>query len=172
MYRNNNSVSIWDNGLAPLGRFFEDFVETIPEVANWRTASAHWQPACDVEEAKDHYLLSMDMPGVPKNQIKIEVVDNQLLVSGERKQEEKKNIDGAWYAERRFGKFHRSFSLPVGVDSEKVEANYEDGILTIYVPKAESAKPRQVKITNAKGTGFLGRLIGSSSDHEESKVAS
>ncbi len=126
-----------------------------------REMESEWNPACDVAEAENHYLLTLEVPGIPKDQIKLEVIDNQISISGERNVEEKKRETGSWYTERRYGKFHRSFSLPSGVDVQKVEAHYQDGILKVYVPKAESAKPRQVKISNGSSTGFFGKLLNS-----------
>lgn len=122
-------------------------------------------PACEIEESEEHYLLSLEVPGIKKEDLKIEFVDNQLVISGERHSEEKKRKDHFYYSERRGGKFSRSFKLPVGVDAEKVEAQYQDGVLKIYVPKAESAKPRQIKILGGSSSSkFFGNLIGSHSD--------
>lgn len=186
----NNVLSIWNTGLGPLGdlrremdRFFDDFWSASPAVRNLQQADATWMPACDVEEEEDHYLLTLDMPGVPKDRIKLEIVNGQVIISGERHQEQKGRANGAWYAERRRGRFQRSFTLPAGVDADKVEANYQDGTLRVFVPKAESAKPRQIKITNGTGSSFFGKLMGQSSakekeerhsfsDHQKEEVAS
>jgi len=74
------------------------------------------------------------------------------------------------YSERRFGKFSRSFALPVGVDTGQVEASYQDGILQILVPKAESAKPRQIQISNGIGaSSFLGRFLNKSKGKEDTQ---
>lgn len=135
------------------------------------TAASHWNPACDIEEGKDHFLLTVDMPGVPKDQIKIEVVDDQLTVSGERKREERRQEDGAWYTERRYGQFSRTFSLPSGVDPARVEAQYQDGVLKILVPKAETAKPRQIKVDDAGNSGFFGKLLGKKETKETESTA-
>lgn len=169
----NKNLSTWNTGFGPLGdmrrdmsRFLEDFLSFQTD-DQWRGHESQWKPACDVEETDDHYLVTFDMPGIPKEHIKLEVVDSQLVVSGERVHEHKQKENGAWYSERRFGKFHRSFSLPVGVDTEKVEADYKDGILRVYVPKAESSKPRQIKISGGSAPGFFGKLIGQAAANEE-----
>jgi HSP20 family protein len=134
-----------------------------------RSAEAtQWQPACDLSEVEDHYLLTLEVPGVPQDQIKIDVIDNQINVSGERKSEPQ---SGAWYSERRYGGFFRSFSLPAGVDAGKIQAHYQDGILRILVPKAESAKPRQVKITQGSAPGFFGKLLGQSAEKKGESAA-
>ena len=81
--------------------------------------------------------------------------------------EKKTNAEGGYYSERRFGKFHRTFKLPSGVSSDKVEAHYQDGMLRVYVPKAETAKPRQIKISNGSGTGLFGKLLGASATKDK-----
>lgn len=148
-----------------MDRFFDDFWEP-RNIPTQSEHSAEWFPHCDVVESEGHYLLTIDLPGIPKDQIKIEALDGKLTISGERKQEEKKTESGAWYTERRYGKFQRSFSLPVGIDTNKIEANYEDGVLKLYVPKAEAEKPKQIKIgTTNSSSGFFGRLIGQKDDN-------
>jgi HSP20 family protein len=171
---NTNQSVIWNTGLAPLGllrremdRLMDDLWSASPDNKSGQATESSWQPPCDVEEAPNHYLLTLDMPGVSKDQIKLEVLDNQIVISGERRHEQKRNTDTGWYSERRQGKFQRSFTLPVGVDADKLEANYQDGILSVYVPKAESAKPRQIKINNGSSTSFFGRLIGQSSTKDK-----
>lgn len=104
----------------------------------------YFQPACELEETDSHYVLNVDVPGIPKKDIQIEFKDNQLYVSGERKSEKK----GATFSERSYGKFQRVFTLPKDVNSEKIEARYVDGVLTLEIPKAESAKPRLIKIAD------------------------
>jgi HSP20 family protein len=128
---------------------------------------SQWIPACDVEEADNHFLISLEMAGVPKDQIKVEFHDGQIVISGERRYEAKKKENGQSYSERRYGRFQRAFTLPAGVDADKVEANYQDGVLRLYIPKTESAKPRQIKVTNGTGTGFFSRLLGAPKKEQE-----
>ncbi|HTL12055.1 MAG TPA: Hsp20/alpha crystallin family protein [Bdellovibrionota bacterium] len=168
----NRNLSVWNGGFGGLSDFrteveklFDDFLT--PSTRGW---NADWNPAVDVEETADHYLLTVDVPGVTKDQLKLEVIGSQVILSGERK-EERKDKSAAWHSERRYGKFRRSFTLPNGVDSSKVEAQYEDGMLRVYLPKAESAKPRQIKIASEKGSGFFGKQIGSD-DRSKEKAAS
>jgi len=143
-----------------MDRLFDDYW-VIPTAAR---AERSRQPACDVEESEDHYLITLEMPGIPRDQINIECVGNQISISGERKRE---HDHGKAYSERYYGNFHRRFTLPDGVNSGKIDANYQDGILRIYVPKAESAKPRQIKITNGSDKGFFGKLLGNSPKEKE-----
>jgi len=142
---------------------FDDFFS--PTLRYQRERSNVWSPACDVAEEDGHYMLSIEMPGISKDDIKIEMADNTVTISGERRFESKGKEDSAWYGERRYGRFQRSFALPAGIDADKIEANYQDGVLHLAVPKAESAKPRQIKITN--GSGFFGKLLGDSRKREE-----
>lgn len=128
-----------------------------------------WSPACDIEENEDHYLMSFEMPGVAKDQIKIECQNDQITISGERNRETKTKQASGWYSERQFGKFSRTFTLPSGVNAERVEANYQDGILRLYLPKSELAKPRQIKIGTGSVNGFFGKLLGSTTKEAKSE---
>ncbi len=112
---------------------FNDFFSSTTR--SWRDSDYVWTPACDVVEEQGHYLLSLETPGIPKDDIKIEVADNTVTISGERHAKNEKKEDGAWYGERRYGKFQRSFNLPAGIDAEKIAANYQDGVLSLMVPK-------------------------------------
>ena len=157
---------------SPLSELFDEFW-------NWSatqrpltaTTEAQWTPACEVEENDHQYLITLEMPGVSKDQIKVEYHDQQLVVSGERKNETKTKENGQWYTERRFGKFQRTFTLPAGVDGDKLEAHYQDGVLRVFVPKAETAKPRQIQINQGTGPGFLGRLLGNGKKDESKNDA-
>jgi HSP20 family protein len=141
---------------------FEDFdriVETFlrPTYAN----TVNFQPSCDVKETKEHYLVSFDMPGVKKEDIKIEVQGNELVISGER-QREMREQDGeaTLRVERTYGKFERSFTLPATIAADKIEAHYENGVLNVALPKAEAAKGRTIQIQTGQG-GLLSKLLGS-----------
>lgn len=109
-----------------------------------------YQTACDIRESEDHYLISYDMPGVRKEDIKIEVQKNELLISGERQ-----NAPGQ---DRPTRKFEKTFTLANTIDTEKIEAQYENGVLQVALPKAESAKPRIVQIQSSP-TGFFNKLL-------------
>lgn len=153
-----------------MGKFFDGFWIVPPRATRTlQEIDAQWIPACDVEEADNHYLISLEIAGVPKEQVKVEFHDNQIVISGERQNMRKKIETGQRFSERRFGKFQRTFTLPAGIDPEKVEANHQDGILRVYVPKAESAKPRQITITNGNRASSFRRLIGQSSTKEEER---
>lgn len=106
-----------------------------------------WYPAVDVLEGKDAYLIRAELPGMKREDIKVEVKDGALVLSGERKSE--KPAEGVEYrhVERVAAKFWRSFSLPETAKQDGIEATYKEGILEIRVPKAEEAKPRQIEIS-------------------------
>lgn len=148
-------------------RLFDDWGSPVPR--GLRSESGFF-PACDIEEGEGHYLLTLEVAGIKKDDIKLEVNDGVLTISGERQYENKKGQEAHWYSERRFGKFQRSFALPAGADAARVEANYQDGILRVLLPKAETAKPRQIKITTG-APGFLGKFLGTS-NREAEPVAS
>lgn len=159
----NDGLSLWRDNWSPMSEFRRDFDRLFddwatPVVAPALRTEQSYMPVCDVEELSDHYLLSLEMPGMKKEDIKLEVHEGQLTVSGERQTESSQRQESQRYSERRYGKFQRSFTLPVGIDADKVEANYQDGVLRIVVPKTESAKPRQIKIGNG-GSRFFGKFL-------------
>lgn len=105
-----------------------------------------WTPAIDVHQDKDHVFVKCELPGMKKEDIDISLHNGTLTISGERKSESE-HKEGEWFrSERFFGKFHRSVSLPTPVDSAHVKASYKDGILTVTLPKAEEAKPKQIEV--------------------------
>jgi HSP20 family protein len=106
-----------------------------------------WSPALDVFDDKDNLVVTLEVPGIKKDDIEISLHDGMLTVSGERKDEREQTEGQAFRSERYFGKFQRSLSLPTAVDAGKVKANYKDGILTIHLPKAEEAKPKQITVS-------------------------
>jgi len=109
--------------------------------------SGVWYPPVDILESKEAYLIRAELPGMKKEDFHLEVEDGTLTLSGERKSEEVTN--GAEYhrVERVSGKFSRSFYLPQTVKHDAIKATYRDGILEVYVPKAEEAKPKQITVS-------------------------
>jgi len=107
-------------------------------------------PACDVEETDSQFLMSFDLPGVKKEDIKIEQKDNQLTVSGERREEHTKDAKGRKSQERYYGTFFRSFTLPNNANMEKVEARFENGVLQLSVPKTAVTKGKQIPVKGGK----------------------
>src|SRR5437588_12752616 len=105
-----------------------------------------WVPPMDLVEADDHFLLRADLPGLGEDDINIELRDNTLTVSGERKTETEQHERGWYRLERQFGQFSRSLSLPEGVDPEAVDARFDRGVLEVRIPKPEARKPRRISI--------------------------
>jgi len=120
------------------------------------TSDRHWSPASRFEETDSHYLLSVDMPGVPKAEIKIEFQNDLLSVSGERKPH---------------GKFQRTFRLPTDLDADKIEAVYEDGVLRVALPKSEAAKPKQIPLGDAKTSSVFSKWFGEKMPEKEAHAA-
>lgn len=109
------------------------------------TAGA-WAPALDVEETEDGFTLHVELPGVSPDDVEVSLEENVLTVTGERRFYDEKETDGFKRIERHFGRFHRSVRLPDRVDVDSVDAQYQDGMLTVTVPKAEEAKPRRIAV--------------------------
>jgi HSP20 family protein len=126
---------------------FEDLFDRNFDRSQGQLSKSTWYPAVDVLESKDSYLVRAELPGMKKEDIKVELKDGTLTISGESKSE--KPAEGVEYrhVERLATKFWRSFSLPEIAKQDGIEAAYKDGILEIRVPKAEEAKPRQIEIT-------------------------
>lgn len=105
-----------------------------------------WAPLADVEETDDAYVVEIDLPGVKRDEIDIQLSDRQLTVSGEVKEKERTGI--LRRRTRRVGQFQYSVTLPADVDADKVSAHLDDGVLTVRVPKPEQAKPRRIPISS------------------------
>ncbi len=104
------------------------------------------RPSVDLEETKDHITISAELPGIKKDDIKISIVDNKVMLSGEINEEKNVKETNYYLKERVRGKFSRSFNLPSPVDSTRADASYKDGILRLTIPKAEEAKPKEIEI--------------------------
>jgi len=108
--------------------------------------SAVWAPRTDLSETDDAFSIRMDVPGLTKDEISINLQNNTLTVSGERSSERTEEDEEFVRVERAFGTFHRTFTLPDAVDHENIEAAYDEGVLTIHVPKTEESTRRQIEI--------------------------
>lgn len=122
-----------------------DFWKTFDSTFGATTNDADFSPALDVEESEGKYTLMLDLPGIKKDEIKIEVRDNTLFISGERTREKKSDGEVTRF-ERYFGRFERSLSLPKSVDTENISANYLDGVLTLDIPKIAEASTKRIEV--------------------------
>ena len=127
-----------------IDRFFES------PLAGWNEGlqpfMSGWSPALDVYEDKDNLVVKAEIPGMKKEEIEISLHDDLLTLSGERKSEKKSDEGDIHRSERFVGRFQRTLTLHAPVDAEKVKATYQDGILTVTLPKAEAAKPKQIQV--------------------------
>jgi len=108
--------------------------------------SAVWAPRTDLSETDEAFSIQMDVPGLTKDDISINLQNNTLTISGERSSERTEEGEEFVRVERAFGTFHRTFTLPDAVDRENIEAAYDNGVLTINVPKTEESTRRQIDI--------------------------
>ena len=105
-----------------------------------------WNPAVDLYEKDDHFMIKAELPGVNKDDIKIDLQDRLLTLSGERTYDNEVKEENYYRRERSYGKFQRAFTLPADVDSDKINAEFKDGVLQIEVPKPEEKKAKQVTV--------------------------
>jgi HSP20 family protein len=128
-----------------MNRLFNTVFETPTAPANGG-ALRRWLPAMDLVETADQFVLRADLPGMSEEDVNIEIEDRVLTVSGERKAEHSESGEGFHRAERAFGAFSRSLTLPEGVDDAAVAASFDRGVLEIRIPKPAQRKPRKVAI--------------------------
>ena len=129
-----------------MNRLFNTFFDSPAGGANGGQFTRRWVPAMDLVETEDHFVLKADLPGLTESDVNVEVEDNVLTVSGERKAEHEDKREGYVRVERAFGAFRRSLTLPEGIEPEAVQASFENGVLEVRIPKPEERKPRKVAI--------------------------
>jgi len=126
-----------------LGRLFED---QLSELNRGLQSARRWNPAVDIYEDADNVFVKAELPGLKKEDIEVSLEDGELSISGERKSAANHADAKAHRSERFVGRFQRSILLPAEVKADQVNAHYQDGVLTVTLPKAEAAKPKQIKI--------------------------
>ncbi len=166
--RNTLSSHLW-------GDMFNEFDNAVESFLG-SSMNETMQISCDVSETKDSYKMCFDVPGVKKEDINIDVQGNLLTVSGERKSEGDVNDEHGLRHERSYGKFERSFTVPDGVNLDKVKAAYENGVLNLTIPKAEKAKARKIQIAkesssgSGKASSLMGKFMGGKMEEETPPV--
>jgi len=125
-----------------LNRVFGDMLERAGDESNLTP----WAPAVDIFETEHELVVKVDLPDVNPQDLDIRVENNILTIRGERKFEKKVNEENYLRIERAYGSFSRSFSLANSVKSEAIKADYQNGVLTLSIPKREEAKPKQIKV--------------------------
>jgi HSP20 family protein len=134
-------LTLWDP-FAELGRLHTGLLGRA-----WHGTEPAFRPSVDIVEEEKAYLVKADLAGMKPEDIKIEVKNNVLTVSGERKLEKKEEgEDGYRRIEREYGSFTRSFTLPETAEGDNIDASYKDGVLTVTIPKRAEPEPRQIKV--------------------------
>jgi len=142
----NNSISPLRQFLQmrdPFESFLADFVNMNPRVA---TSDVDCYPTSEVSDEGNHYLLKVDLPGIAKDHVKIEADKDSLMIHAERREEKKTDTKKKYLSEVYYGSYERTFTLPGPIDDKKIDAKFENGVLTISVPKTEVLKTKQIQI--------------------------
>lgn len=142
-----------------MNRLFNTYFEA-PSHGSAGNAARRWIPAMDLVETADEFVLRADLPGLSEGDVNIELDDNVLTMSGERKAEHEARKEGYYRVERSSGSFSRSLTLPEGVDPDAVRASFDRGVLEVRIPKPEQRKPRKVAI-NVAGASEQTTIEGS-----------
>jgi HSP20 family protein len=127
-----------------MNRLFEDAVTAKGEEKD--LISSAWSPSVDIYEKDNEIVLTAEVPGIDEKDIEINIEDNTLTIKGERKFEKETKEENYHRIERSYGSFFRSFTLPGAVDQDKIQAEHENGILKITMPKKTELKPRKVRV--------------------------
>ena len=135
-------MAILNNGL---NRYFDgSFFATERPDPDMRLST--WHPVVDIFEEKDSYVIKAELPGLDRKDIEIDLKDRFLTLTGERSAENEVDEGNYYRKERAYGKFYRAFTLPDGLNSDSIKAEFKDGLLTINIPKPEEKKPRQITV--------------------------
>jgi HSP20 family protein len=138
----------WDpfrelSSLNHLGHFFD----RRPDRSQSPDSTSAWAPNVDIYESEKELVVKVEIPGIDPKDVELNVENNVLTISGERKLEFDDKRENYHRVERAYGSFSRSFSLPRLIDEDNIRADYKDGVLTVYVPRHEKARPRQISIS-------------------------
>jgi HSP20 family protein len=135
-----------------LNSIFNDFANATGALQNESLSAGNFIPPVDIYEDANRLVLKLEVPGIPQENLQIDVENQALTVKGERKFVNDEKEENFHRIERRYGSFVRSFTLPSTVETESAQASYENGVLAITLPKKEAAKPKQVKIQIGSGS--------------------
>jgi len=128
-----------------INKMFESFFRSsLPDESP--LIAGGWSPATDIVEHEDNLVVNVELPGMRKEDVKITMQDNTLMIRGEKKEERESKGSSYHRVERSYGSFQRSFALPSTVKAESIEAMFKDGILSVTLPKSEEAKPKQIDV--------------------------
>ena len=134
-----------------LNRVFDDAFRGVPRGGDdeWALGGS-WAPSVDIFEHEGNLVLKAELPGVDPKDVDVRVENNVLTLRGERKFETEVKKEKYHRVERAYGTFSRSFTLPNVVDTEKIKAEYKDGVLQVTLPQREEAKPKQIQVSVGK----------------------
>lgn len=133
-------ITPWEGGLFPRRRFFDDMLR------DFGGSRRNFVPAVELSENDESYTITVELPGVKKDDVQVDLREGMLVVQGEKRSEREEKKERGRYLERTYGSFCRTFALPSDADSERLKAAFKDGVLTIQVPRSEASKPRQIAI--------------------------
>ena len=136
-------------GLRPFWREMDDLWNRFFEEMPLAERTAGWMPAVDISEMDGYVQVKAELPGLEAKDIDVDVSGDILTLRGEKKMEEEKKEERYYCRERYAGSFQRSFQLPAGVEKEKVDAQFKNGVLTINIPKSAEAKTKKIQIKTA-----------------------
>ena len=143
----SNLFEDFDRGLrSPFGRSIFDVEPLLQRELTWAST-----PAVDIVEKDKAYEVTAELPGMDESNIEVKVANGMLTIKGEKKEEKEEKKKDYYFSERRFGSFERRFQVPDGVDSNKIEANFKKGVLTVILPKTAEAQASEKKITVKAG---------------------
>lgn len=132
--------------LPSLWRMQKELDQLFSDFDRPRFAPTEFSPSCEFSEDKSHYHLKFDLPGVKKEDMKIEVDGNLLSVTAERREEKKSEDKKSRYSEIQYGSYSRTFTLPVTIDEKQVQAKFENGVLNLSLPKAAPSSAKQIPV--------------------------
>lgn len=140
--------SLWRDRSSLIGPSFDDFIEKF--FYGWPSyegeTDVSWTPRVDVHETDKEIYMDVELPGMDKKDIKVDIKNGVLTISGERKEERERKDKDITRRERHYGRFERSFTLPETVNPDKISADYENGLLKLTLPKTEEAVPKEITI--------------------------
>ena len=142
-------IMLWGDQLPDI-RLLDDRFDRLIERAFGRERTAPWMPAMDVYETDEKVVVTVELPGIAAGDVEVSVEESTLTVSGTREFASEVTEESYHRIERRYGSFSRAVSLPPQVDTGKVDARFEDGVLSIELPKVEKAKPTKIQIKGAQ----------------------
>jgi len=152
--RKNKPQESNEGGLSPMmalrgemERLFDSFLREPLAAMDWpRWASDKWSPAVDMAENDKELTVRAELPGIDPKDLEVTVTGNQLVLSGEKKESSEHNEKDFYHSETRYGSFRRTLALPEGIDTENVEAQYANGVLTLHLRKTTPAAAKRIEV--------------------------